>query len=107
LGVPKSIPAVSLSQAEGQSVVAQLATAAVNVTLIVIANDYTSFSGTSASAPYVSGVAALVLSANPSLSNVEVRNILDRTARPLGPSQRSIFYGYGLVDALGAVNAAT
>ena len=76
------------------------------MTLRIIANDYTSFSGTSASAPYVSGVAALVLSANPSLSNVQVRDILDRTARPLGPSQRSIYYGHGLVDALAAVNAA-
>jgi subtilisin family serine protease len=105
LGVPKTIPAVSLSQAEGQSLVAQLAGGAVNMTLRIIANDYTSFSGTSASAPYVSGVAALVLSANPSLSNDQVRNILDATARPLGPSQRSIFYGHGLVDALGAVNS--
>ena len=106
LGAPKALPAVSLSQAEGQSLVASLDRLPVNVTLTIIANDYTSFSGTSASAPYVSGVAALVLSANPSLSNVQVRDILDRTARPLGPSQRSIYYGHGLVDALAAVNAA-
>jgi subtilisin family serine protease len=106
LGAPKAIPAVSLSQAEGQSLVAQLAGGAVNVTLKVIALDYESFSGTSASAPYVSGVAALVLSAAPSLSSGEVREILDRTAEELGPSQRSIFYGYGLVDALAAVQCA-
>ena len=105
LGAPKSIPAVSLSQAEGQSLVAQLGGGPVNMTLTMIALDYENFSGTSASAPYVSGVAALVLSADPSLSSKEVRNILDRTARPLGPSQRSIYYGNGLVDGLGAVNA--
>ena len=106
LVVPEPIPAVSLSQAEGQSLVAQLGGGTVNVTLKVIALDYESFSGTSASAPYVSGVAALVLSADPRLSSVEVREILDRTAEELGPSQRSIFYGFGLVNALAAVQCA-
>jgi subtilisin family serine protease len=107
LGAPGAIPAVSLSQAEGQSLVTELGSGPVNLTLEIISLDYESFSGTSASAPYVSGVAALVLSANSSLSSNEVRNILNRTAVDLGPSERSIFYGNGLVDALGAVQCAT
>jgi len=106
LGAPQAIPAVSLSQAEGQLLAGELGGGPVNVTLTVIANDYESFSGTSASAPYVSGVAALVLSADSSLSAAEVRDILNGTAVELGPSQRSIFYGHGLVNAFDAVACA-
>jgi len=106
LGTPQAIPAVSLSQAEGQSLLAQLGGGTVNVSLNIVALDYESFSGTSASAPYVSGVAALVLSADPDLSSGEVRDILNGTADELGPSQRSIFYGHGRVDAYAAVQCA-
>ncbi|HEX2915419.1 MAG TPA: S8 family serine peptidase [Chloroflexia bacterium] len=42
--------------------------------------DYAIGSGTSFSAPYVSGAVALMLAANPSLNNRQVRNILEATA---------------------------
>lgn len=45
---------------------------------------YEQLSGTSMSTPYVSGVAALLLSANPSLSPSEVEMAITRTANPLG-----------------------
>ena len=106
LGVPQAIPAVSLSMAEGLLLKADVDAGTTIVDLAVAATDYESFSGTSASAPYVSGVAALVLSANSSLSSGQVREILDRTAEDLGPSERSIFFGYGLVDALAATQCA-
>lgn len=41
---------------------------------------YETRTGTSMAVPYVSGVVALMLSANPSLTNVQVRNILAATA---------------------------
>jgi PKD repeat protein len=64
--------------------------------------------GTSYSTGYVTGTAALVWAKNPSLTNIQVRNILDTTAVDLQPadgSDRDIFFGYGLVNASAAVFA--
>ncbi|HCF27736.1 MAG TPA: peptidase S8 [Cyanobacteria bacterium UBA11049] len=47
-------------------------------------NAYEQLSGTSMSTPYVSGVAALLLGANPSLSPSEVEMTITRTANPFG-----------------------
>ncbi len=109
LGVPQPIPAVSISTEDGLALKDSLAVGAdvgVNVTLQVVALDYDAFSGTSASAPYVSGVAALVLNANPSLSNKDVTKILKGTAVDLGEPGRDTLFGFGLVNALGAVQCA-
>ncbi len=66
--------------------------------------DYTSrFGGTSAAAPQVAGVAALMLQANPNLTEVEVRTILQQTARDVGVVGFDNDTGYGLVDAEKAV----
>jgi len=67
---------------------------------------YATGSGTSASCPHVSGVAALVLSADPTLTNAQVRSLLEQTARDLGPAGWDAGFGYGLVDAAAAVAAA-
>lgn len=61
------------------------------------------FCGTSASCPQVAGVAALMLSVNPDLTAQQVRNILQQTARDLGPTGFDTTYGYGLVNAGAAV----
>ncbi|NBS49948.1 MAG: hypothetical protein EBS97_04975 [Verrucomicrobia bacterium] len=80
--------------------------------------DYTSnFGGTSASAPMVSGIVALMLQANPSLGWRDVKEILIRTARPIDTGDSgwvnnnagikfNPWYGAGLVDAEEAVNRA-
>jgi subtilisin family serine protease len=47
--------------------------------------NYTTLNGTSAAAPTVSGVVALMLSANPSLTWRDVRDILRSTARKIDP----------------------
>ncbi len=47
-------------------------------------NAYEQLSGTSMSTPYMSGVAALLLGANPSLSLSEVEMAITRTANPFG-----------------------
>ena len=55
--------------------------------------------GTSASAPYVSGVAALLLAQTPTLTATQLRSRIEQFAtRPVGAS-RSDTYGWGIVDA--------
>ena len=64
-------------------------------------------SGTSFSAAYVSGVAALMLERNPALKPGDIRAILTKTARDLGAPGRDDQFGAGEADAFAAVTAAT
>jgi len=64
-------------------------------------------SGTSFSAAYVSGVAALMLERNPALKPNDLRRILEKTARDLGAPGRDDQFGAGEADAYAAVTAAT
>jgi len=80
--------------------------------------DYTYFTGTSAAAPQVAGVAALILSANPNLTVQEVNDIIEQSAQKINSGPDLYTYennpdrpnglwneelGYGLVDAHKAV----
>jgi len=65
-------------------------------------NNFVEFTGTSMSAPHVSGIAALLLEANPSLTPEEVRNVLKETAVDLGDLGFDYNFGYGRVDAYAA-----
>ena len=65
---------------------------------------YQNLSGTSMAAAHVSGVAALVLSANPDYTNAEIQATLISTAGPLFISR---LVGAGLVDASTALTAST
>ena len=75
--------------------------------------DYTpGFGGTSASAPQVSGVAALMIAANPRLTAAEVRRVLCETAVRIDVASAlydetgwSPLYGCGRIDAGAAVRA--
>jgi subtilisin family serine protease len=84
-----------------------IAVAAPGVEVLAPAPDggYQFTTGTSVAAAEVSGVAALLLDRNPSLTPAEVRRILMATAKDLGPKGRDREFGAGLVDALAAVNA--
>jgi Ca2+-binding RTX toxin-like protein len=66
----------------------------VDVLSTVPGNKYETESGTSMSAPYISGVAALVLSANPNLSPAQVENTLTATANPTGIRSASLYDGF-------------
>ncbi|MEX0676995.1 MAG: dockerin type I domain-containing protein [Pirellulales bacterium] len=67
-------------------------------------NDFpASFRGTSASAPHVAGIAALILDARPGLSPGSVADILATTAVDLSTTGYDNVSGYGRFDALAAV----
>ena len=76
------------------------------------------FNGTSAAAPQVSGVAALVLSTNPNLTQQQVATIIEQTAQKVGSYSYATTtgrpngtwhneMGYGLLNAFAAVSAAS
>jgi subtilisin family serine protease len=87
------------------------------------ADEYPNFFGTSASAPHVAAVTALMLEKQPGLSVQTIRETLQKTARPIslrftsarptitfpiediGPDGYSFDAGFGLVDAAAALQA--
>jgi serine protease len=104
-GNSSTIPAVGVSQADGQALGSRLASStSVTSAIEKPANGYGAWSGTSMSTPYVAAVAALVWSQNPGWTNGEVRAALEATAEDLGEPGRDDSYGWGLVRARAAVD---
>jgi len=68
--------------------------------------DYTTIDGTSFSSPYAAGVAALILSVNPSLSAAQVESIMQSTCRDIGTVGFDTLTGWGMLNADAAVRAA-
>jgi serine protease len=66
-------------------------------------NHYGTESGTSLSAPMVSGVASLVLAQHSDFSAAQVAQRLEETAQDRGPRGVDIYYGHGLLDAYAAL----
>lgn len=74
--------------------------------------DYYSFSGTSAAAPIVSGIAALILEKDPTLTAAEVYDIIRYSSEKVGgysyssmePDGKSLQMGYGRVNACAALD---
>jgi subtilisin family serine protease len=64
-------------------------------------------SGTSMSAPVVTGVAALIEADDPGLTAEQVASAMTSTAQDLGPPGRDAETGFGLVDAAAALGVAT
>ena len=68
--------------------------------------EYLYADGTSMASPHVNGVVALMMEACPYLTVNEVKQILYDTAVDLGDPGEDNDYGWGMIDALAAVNMA-
>jgi Subtilase family len=107
-----SVIAVSATDAQDRLIAASnrgsyIAVAAPGADIFLPAPDekYQMTSGTSFSAAYISGLAALVLERNPAQKPEEVRAVLTKTARDLGAPGRDDLFGAGEADAFAAVSA--
>jgi Subtilisin-like serine proteases len=78
----------------------ELAAPGVSIYSTFLNDGYAAESGTSMATPFVSGVAALIKSENPSLSSQEIRSLLYSNAIDLGDSGKDPVYGFGLVNYL-------
>ena len=99
------IIAMSMSQADGQYLIAsQLgATATMTSTYTWPASGYEAWNGTSMATPHVSAVAALIWSEVPTATNADIRDALSATAMDLGTAGYDVAFGYGLVQAADAI----
>jgi type VII secretion-associated serine protease mycosin len=115
VGAPATIPGVltvaGVDRAKEASFDASsqgitIAVAAPSEKLVGVApgGGYLQWDGTSAAAPIVSGLAALVRSAYPKLDAAGVINRIVETANANGHTVPSPIYGNGLIDAAGAVS---
>jgi len=66
-------------------------------------NEYSYLSGTSMACPHVAGLAALLWSYKPSLTNAQLRDSLHSAVDDLGTPGKDIYFGYGRINAYKAL----
>ncbi len=75
----------------------------------ILYDDENGFAGTSASAPIVSGVIALMLEKNTNITRVEIENIIKNSADKIGnvsyENGKNIYYGYGKINLIKTMNS--
>jgi serine protease len=99
LNVGSTIPALSLSQADGHAALAHVDADATLVNATGPGDGYQAKDGTSMATPHVSGAAALLWSHYPAKTNAEIREALQVTALDKGAAGKDTAYGFGLVRA--------
>ena len=104
-GVTSTIPAISLSQEDGNAALGAVGSSGTVVSQRSVGSAYEAWNGTSMATPHVAGVAGLIWSYVPGASNAQVRGALESTAVDLGTAGRDNSYGYGLVQARAALDA--
>ncbi|MDZ7968334.1 MAG: S8 family peptidase [Nostoc sp. DedSLP03] len=78
--VDKNNNLADFSNRSGTNQIAYVTAPGVNIYSSVPNNQYATYSGTSMAAPHVAGIVALMLSANPNLTDAQVRQIVTETA---------------------------
>ncbi len=69
-------------------------------------NGYVTYSGTSMATPFVAGALALALDANPWLTALQAKFLLEETAQDRGPEDKDTDWGSGLLDVAELVAGA-
>ena len=67
-------------------------------------NGYKSISGTSMATPHISGLAALILQANPGMTSAQVEDVINNSAADEGDSGKDTLFGSGIANAKAAVD---
>jgi len=96
------IPAISLSQTDGEAIAAAHPATA-SAFNVVMAWNYDS--GTSMATPHVTGLAALILGKNPRLTPDQVETIIERHTTDLGVPNYDTKFGWGLINSNAALAA--
>lgn len=81
----------------------EVAAPGVDIPSTYIYDEYAALSGTSMACPHVAGLAGLILSVNPKLSNEEVREIIRNTSTDVGPKGKDNEYGHGMINVAQAL----
>lgn len=97
------IPALAVSDSVGGALKNQ---AGSEVVVDNKTSDWAAYSGTSMATPHVTGVLALIWSANPQLTNTAIEKYLFDTCTDLGTTGFDTTFGWGLINAEAAVRAA-
>nr|WP_052541922.1 S8 family serine peptidase [Cryobacterium roopkundense] len=116
VGAPATIPGVLTVAGVDREKTASFDASSQGITISVAApseqlvgaipgGGYVLWEGTSAAAPLVSGLVALVRAAYPDLDAAGVMNRVIESANPNGQTTPSPIYGNGLIDASAALNA--
>jgi subtilisin family serine protease len=78
----------------------------VSVLSTLTSGGYGSMSGTSMATPHVAGLAALLLSLNPQLTNAQVRELIETNVDDLGAAGWDPYFGSGRINARKSLSAA-
>lgn len=116
VGAPATIPGVltvagvdkeknASFDASSQGITIAVAAPSEDLVGVLPDGSYVQWSGTSASAPIVSGLVALIRSEYPELNAANVIERLIRTAEPHGEAVPDPLYGWGIIDPVEALTA--
>ncbi len=106
IGVAATDPADQIWASANHGSHVRLCAPGTDILSTTLGNGYGRATGTSASAAHAAGVAALVFSRNREISNTQVEQMLYATADDLGASGYDPVFGFGRLNAAGALAKA-